>query len=92
MIFRRLFNLDILARAVVVAHEQRAVISEQRRLIDLKDAEIERLKLDHVRAVRDLVEQFFICQMAGTDVTEDLERGLEDLRDHVARLEEHAPR
>ena len=87
---RRLLNLDILKTAVSVAQEQQAVIYDQRRIIDRQQAEIEELKLQHVRNVRDLVEQFFIASMAGVDVTEDLEKGLCDLRDHVARLEEHA--
>jgi hypothetical protein len=90
MLLRRLLNLDVLGAAVGVAREQQTIIHDQLRLITRKQAEIEELKLSHIRSVRDLVEHFLYSQQQGIDVTEDLERGLEDLRDHVARLEEHA--
>ena len=84
--FRRLWNLGSL---LLIAEEQQAVISDQRRLINRKQREIEQLKLQHIRTTRDLIEQFWLAQVAGTDVREELQQGLSDLRDHVARLEEH---
>ena len=48
------------------------------------------MKLEHVRQIRDLIEQFWLAQEAGLDVRDALHAGLEDMRDHVARLEEHA--
>ena len=86
MMFRRLWNLGSL---LLIATEQQAVISDQRRIITRQQAEIEKMKLEHIRTCRDLVEQFWIAEVAGTDVREELQQGLSDLRDHVARLEEH---
>lgn len=51
--------------------------------------EIERMRLEHARSTRDLIEQFWICQEGGIDVREPLLNGLRDMRDEVARLEEH---
>ena len=90
MLIRRLFLSGLLGAYVNVAHEQQEVIFSQRRLLNRKQAEIEELKLSHIRSVRDLVEHFLYSQQQGFDVTEQLEEGLRDLRDHVARLEEHA--
>ena len=80
---RRLLSLDVIGRSIALNVEQDATIKRQRE-------EIARLKLEHIRQTRDLVEQFWIVQEAGTDVREALFAGLSDLRDHVARLEEHS--
>lgn len=82
-LLRKLLNLDVLSQSVSLNIDQDATITRQRK-------EIERLKLEHIRETRDLVEQFFIAQEAGLDVRDALEAGLNDLRDHVARLEEHS--
>ena len=96
MILERLRSFSAL---LSVACEQQEVIRDQRRLIDSLEARIQKYKdgqrlqhLHHSRHVRDLLEQFFLAQMSGADVTAELEQGLNDLRDEVARLEEHAPR
>lgn len=67
------------------------------KLVKAQHEEIIRLRaqaaqheLEHARNVRDLVEQFWITQEAGIDVREPVLQGLEDLRDQVARLEEHS--
>lgn len=80
---RKILNLDVLGQSVTLNLEQAATIKRLRKELAQKD-------LEHIRAVRDLVEQFFIAQEAGLDVRDQLEAGLTDLRDHVARLEEHS--
>ena len=80
---RRLMNYDLV---VYLAEERRKKVYEIERL----QAEMGQLQLAHARNVRDLIENFWIVQEAGLDVREELEAGLQDLRDHVARLEEHA--
>lgn len=79
---RRLLNLDVLGHAVALNAQQDETIKAQRE-------EIQRLKLEHLRQVRDLIEQFWIVQESGQDARETLWAGLNDMRDHVARLEEH---
>lgn len=80
---RGVFGIDTIETLISIGYGQMEVIAELH-------AENERLKLQHVRQTRDLVEQFWISQEAGLDVREQLFAGLTDLRDHVARLEEHA--
>lgn len=86
---RRLVKLDLLGEVIVIAQEQQAVISDQRRIITQKTRELEEMRLESARSTRDLVEQFWICQEGGIDVREPLLIGLQDMRDQVARLEEH---
>lgn len=69
--------------------EAAELIEAQRDLIESLYARIMLQDLHHVRATRDLVEQFLIAHESGADVRDDLLAGLRDLSDHVARLEEH---
>lgn len=69
--------------------EARDLIRAQSALIDGLQAQLTAYELMHVRAVRDLVEQFLYAQEAGIDVRDELLDGWRDLADHVARLEEH---
>lgn len=92
-------RLRLVATLLKVASEQMDVIRDQRAVIETMQDRIEGYEasqraqhLHHSRHVRDLVEQFFLALECGADVTEELEAGLSDLRDEVARLEEHAPR
>ena len=85
MFIRRLFGLDLVPRALEVINIQTERIQEWQ---EAYDAQHKRLTLEHTRNVRDLVQQFLIAQQEGIDVSEDLEKGLCDLKDHVARLEE----
>jgi hypothetical protein len=80
---RRLMGVDTINTLLSIGVSQQELIERQRR-------EIERLRLEHLRQVRDLIEQFWLAQEAGLDVREQLHAGLQDMRDHVARLEEHA--
>lgn len=80
---RRILNLDTLELAVLVAHQQKL-------LIDELSAEISRLKLEHARSSRDLLEAFLTTHERGVDVRDELLAGLSDLQDEVARQEEHA--
>lgn len=80
-----------LLTAVLIVEEQQEIIRKQRRLLQIKDAQAEARKLEYVRNTRDLIENFWIAQEGGIDVREPLLLGLRDLRDEVARLEEHAP-
>jgi len=66
-------------------------------LIYMQAVEIQRLRTEHeihhVRNVRDLVESFTEALEYGVpdeDLMEDLRKGLCDLNDHLARLEEHS--
>lgn len=63
-------------------------VAEQEKAIELLLWKIEQMKLDHIRSTRGLVEQFFLAQENGVDVTEPLLDGMRDLDDHIARLEE----
>jgi hypothetical protein len=65
-------------------------------LLEEQAAEIIRLRqqndLNHVRNVRDLVNSFLEALEYGVDEEElkaDLHAGLQDLNDHLCRLEEH---
>lgn len=79
---RRLLSLDLLGSALDLN-------ARQQRVIDYLRAERERERLQYARNTRDLIEHFWIAQEAGLDVREPLLNGLQDLRDEVARLEEH---
>ena len=85
MFLRRLLGLDLVPRALEVINIQTERIQEWQEAYDAQHA---RLTLQYTRNVRDLVQQFLIAQEAGIDVREDLEKGLCDLKDHVALLEE----
>lgn len=69
--------------------EAAELLDAQRGLIALLKAQKADMQLEHARSTRDLIEQFWICQEGGIDVREPLLIGLQDLRDQVARLEEH---
>lgn len=66
------------------------LIHDQHRCINDQRAEMDRRQLEYARNVRDLIEQFFLVQEEGHDVREKLLSGLRDLRDEVARMEEHS--
>ena len=77
---RRLLNLDA------------ALVDLQREVIVSQQAEFVRADLEHARNVRNLIEQFLVAlETPEIDIRNDLMQGLSDLKDHVARLEEHAP-
>lgn len=78
--------MNLLRRLLVT---QRA-LSRQERAIELLLWKVEQMKLEHARSTRDLIENFYFAQERGVDVREPLLLGLRDLRDEVARLEEHA--
>ena len=77
--------MDLVTRAMGVIETQHTLIEEWQWAYD---AQRQRLTLEHTRNVRDLVQGFLEAQERGVDVTEELEKGLCDLKDHVARLEE----
>lgn len=85
----RILGLPSLATMMEIAKRQQELIAHQTEMLAVAEDTIVQLRLEHARSVRDLVEQFFLAQMSGTDVTEDLEAGLNDMRDFVAQLEEH---
>lgn len=80
---RRLLNLDTLDSALTIA-------AQQYLLIEKLNAIIAAQQLEYARNTRDLIEAFFVVQQSGEDVRDSLLEGLNDLRDEVARLEEHA--
>ena len=80
---RRLVGLDILDSALTVA-------ANQHLLIERLNATIEEQRLEYARNTRDLIEAFLVVQTSGEDVRDGLIAGLNDLRDEVARLEEHS--
>jgi len=84
MFLRRLLGLDLVPRALEVINTQTERIQEWMEYSAQQE-------LQHTRNVRDLVQNFLIVQQEEIDVREELEKGLQDLNDHVARLEEHAP-
>ena len=90
MFLRRLFNLDVMDAAAQVVARKNRTIREMEVICAEKDAEIERLHLAHVRNVCDLIGNFIQGLEEGRDMNETLEAGLQDLKDHVARLEEHS--
>lgn len=65
------------------------LVHDQHECINRMRVEMNRRELEHGRSTRDLIEQFLIIQMRGEDVTAGLEQALIDLRDQVARMEEH---
>ena len=81
MYLRRLFGLDLVPRALEVINKQSERIQEWQEYAAYKE-------LQHLRNVRDLVQHFLIAVDEEVDVREQLEKGLQDLNDHVARMEE----
>ena len=51
-----------------------------------------RMEMEYLRYVRDLMQRFLrvLDAVDGDALRFELEKGLSDLEDHVARLEEHA--
>ena len=90
---RRLLNLDTLDSALHVAAQQFLLIEELNREIQEQQEVFEKItrqqQLEYARSTRDLIEAFFVVQQSGDDVRDSLLAGLQDLRDEVARLEEH---
>ena len=68
------------------------VIEDLTKILKDREEQLGQYELRHVRQVRDLVEAFHgsIGVVDDDALREDLEKGLLDLNDHVARLEEHA--
>ena len=91
---RRLLNLDTLDSALSIAAQQFLLIEQLNQVIAEQQAAFEQVtreqQLEYARSTRDLIEAFFVVQQSGDDVRESLLAGLEDLRDEVARLEEHS--
>ena len=85
MLIRRLLGLDTVSDAIGVINRQQDLIAEWKEAYDAQQA---RLTLQHTRNVRDLVQHFLIAVEEEIDVRDQLEAGLQDLKDHVARLEE----
>ncbi len=82
---RRLLNYDLV---LYLAEDRRQKRSEIERL----QSENLHLQLQHARNVRDLIAHFHYSVAEGEDLEmlEDvLEKGLQDMNDSVARLEEH---
>lgn len=75
-------RISLYLRALDAMRRQTEIIRAQR-------SEMDQMQLEHARNVRDLLENFWIAQEAGMDVREPLLIGLQDMRDAVARLEEH---
>lgn len=75
-------RVSLYGRALAVMRRQQEIIHAQR-------AELDQMQLEYARNTRDLLENFWIAQESGMDVREPLLIGLKDMRDAVARLEEH---
>lgn len=86
---RRLLNYDTVDVLLQIGVGYQEVVKEQGEKIDNLERQLQALRLEHTRNLRDLVEHFFIAQEAGLDVRDELEAGLRDLQDEVARQEEH---
>jgi hypothetical protein len=67
------------------------LIINQSNCIQEQRAHIAWLELQHARGTRDLVDHFLLALDEDEEMVRDgLTSGLADLKDHVARLEEHA--
>lgn len=78
----RLRRPSLYRRALDTLNTQQEIIRAQR-------AQMDQMQLEYARNTRDLLENFWIAQESGMDVREPLLIGLKDMRDAVARLEEH---
>jgi hypothetical protein len=73
-----------------IATDYRAVVHEQQDLIQRKDEEILRLKLEYTRWGRSVIENFLLAlETPEVDMREVLWQAVADMNDEVARLEEH---
>ena len=73
-----------------IATDYRDVVFQQRDIIQRKDEEILRLKLEYSRWGRDIIQNFLIAlDSPDVDVRDLLWQAVADMNDEVARLEEH---
>jgi hypothetical protein len=71
---------------------QREVIAELESRNRVLSMAMDKVDLQHAKATRDLVSHFLdaVEEEGGEALRDGIEAGLADLKDHVARLEEHA--
>jgi hypothetical protein len=78
---------------MVVGADFWAFVSKRERRMEELEAELDRAELKSIRGVRDLVQTFrdHLDRETPEEVLrEGFDQALVDLKDHVARLEEHA--
>lgn len=72
-----------------IAKDYRDVVFEQRDIIQRKDEEIIRLKLEYSRWGRDVLQNFLIAlDQPEVDLRETIWQAVGDMNDEIARLEE----
>jgi hypothetical protein len=81
------------AEYFAIALDYRGALYDQKDINARLVAEIERMKLEHARTCRDLIEAFLTAHSdpERQDIRDRLIDALVDFDDEVARLEEHMP-